>query len=470
MGSNSSSMDGKGLSEAGFVFRVLAVVQATLIFTIALIMVPLPRLGLEFSLGSPELLLLQVAYGLPFSGLLLFGGRLTDRFGGQRIFYIGLAVFGSASLGAALAPSFELLVSMRFAQGVGAALAAPAAMALLRAIFPEPAAYGKAMAVWGGVSVLGALLGFIASGIVTTWLSWRWMFSVPVLIAVAAFVLTRGRLPQERREMRYLGLDPLGAILATLGIALASYGLIASENYAWASVRVFGPLVVGIALLIGFLMVERRVRYPLLPLGFIREPCRVAGLAGMLLAAAGSVLIEFILTLYLQQVRGWSPLQVALAFLPFAITLVAANHVAVSLVERWGAAGVSCRGFAIAGIGLAVLTAIAHDTAYVSVLLPGQVLLAAGISMVFSGSAVLSSINVPQEQAGLAGGVMNTAMELGPTVGLAVLMSVAATQADTIAGYSWAFGAAALAYGLVALLTLGLSRRKICSVAANALI
>ncbi|MFQ3787105.1 MFS transporter [Halomonas sp. A29] len=462
-------MDSKGPSEAGFVFRVLAVVQATLIFTIALIMVPLPRLGLEFSLGSAELLLLQVAYGLPFSGLLLFGGRLTDRFGGQRIFYIGLVVFGSASLGAALVPTFELLVSMRFAQGVGAALAAPAAMALLRALFPEPAAYGKAMAVWGGVSVLGALLGFIASGIVTTWFSWRWMFSVPVLVAVAAFMLTRGRLPKERREMRYLGLDPLGAILATLGIALASYGLIASENYTWSSGRVFGPLLVGIALLVGFLMVERRVRHPLLPPGFIREPCRIAGLAGMLLAAAGSVLIEFILTLYLQQVRGWSPLQVALAFLPFAITLVAANHAAVSLVERWGAAFVSCAGFAMAGIGLAVLTAIAHDTAYVSVLLPGQVLLAAGISMIFSGSAVLSTTNVPQEQAGLAGGVMNTAMELGPTVGLAVLMSVAATQVDTIAGYSWAFGAAALAYGVVAFLTLGLSRRKVCSAAVEAL-
>ncbi|NIC06598.1 MFS transporter [Billgrantia bachuensis] len=469
MGLSSSPKDGKSPSEADFVFRVLAAVQATLIFTIALIMVPLPRLGLEFLLGPAELLLLQVAYGLSFSGLLLFGGRLSDRFGGQRIFYFGLTVFGSASLGAALAPSFEFLVSVRFAQGVGAAFAAPAAMSLLRGLFPEPAAYGKAMAVWGGVSVLGALLGFIASGIVTTWLSWRWMFSVPVLVAVAAFVLTRGRLPKERRKIEYLGLDPLGAILATLGVALTSYGLIASGNYAWASVRVFGPLMVGIALLVGFLMVERRVRHPLLPSGFIREPCRIAGLVGMLLAAAGSVLIEFVLTLYLQQVRDWSTLQVALAFLPFAITLVAANHIAVSLVERCGAAGVSCGGFVIAGIGLAVLTAIAHDTAYVSVLLPGQVLLAAGISMVFSGSAVLSTINVPQEQAGLAGGVMNTAMELGPTVGLAVLMSVAATQTDTIAGYSWAFGAAALAYGLIAFLTLGLSRRKVCSAAAKAM-
>lgn len=438
-------------------FAVLAVVQATLIFTIALITVPLPEIAVQFSLGSTELLLLQVAYGLPFSGLLLFGGRLADRFGGRRMLPIGLLLFAAASLGAALAPGYEALTAMRFTQGVAGAMVAPAAIAALRSIFPGPAEFGRVMATWGGVSVLGAIVGFVASGIVTTWLSWRWMFAVPLAVAALGLVALPRLLPGAAAGQRPR-LDLGGAALATLGISSASYGLTASNDHAWSSAMVWLPLAIGVALLLAFLLVERRVGDPLLPLGFLARPCRVVGLAGMMAAAAGSLLLEYVLSLYLQEVHDWTGLGVAGGFLPFAVALLASNTFAARLVGRFGAASTLTGGLLLCGAAMGLLAAIGRETDYVSGILPGSVLLAIGLSLVFSGAAVLSTANVPQRQAGLAGGVMNTAMELGPTVGFALLMTVAVTQADAVRGYAWAFGVAALVYVAIAVAVLALTR------------
>ncbi|MGX9115997.1 MFS transporter [Mesorhizobium sp. BHbsci] len=469
------SQTGSGISEGKtrLAFTMLATVQATLIFTIALIMVPLPKIAIDFGLISTDLLLLQVAYGLPFSGLLLFGGRLADRYGGRRMFVLGLTVFGAASLVAAFAPSYGVLVAMRCGQGIGGAMTAPAAMAVLRALVPAPAAYGRAMATWGGVSVLGAIMGFVVSGILTTWISWRWMFAVPVFVAMVALATTSVLLPMDRddRSAHRPRLDPIGALLATFGIAVGSYGLIASGDHRWMSLPVIGSLVASGILLSAFVMLERKTKDPLLPPSFLVDSCRITGLAGMLLAAAGSVVIEYVLSLYLQQVKGWSPLMTAIAFLPFAATLIVANCLSPPLVGRFGALPATGGGLTVAAIGLGVLAGIANDTIYLSGLLPGIVLLAAGMSLVFSGSAVLSTMKVPQHQAGLAGGVMNTAMELGPTIGLAVLMSVAATQNDVVQGYRWAFGAACLFYlaAAAAAAAMRLSRQGACArIAPNA--
>jgi len=442
-------------------FFILALVQATLIFTIALIIVPLPKIASEFALSSANQLLVQVAYGLPFSGLLLFGGRLADRYRGRRMFAVGQIIFGGATVVAGFAPSFEVLVSMRFLQGVGAALTAPAAMAVVRTLFPDPAAFGRAMAIWGGVPFLGAIIGFVVSGILTNWISWRWMFVFPVLVTAAALALTLKLLPAGRdmTSVNRPGLDPVGAILVTLGISLASYGLIASSDYPWTASIVYGPVVFGIVLLAAFLLVERKVRDPLLPPGFLTEPRRITGLVGMFLAAAGSMLIEYVLTLYLQQVREWSSLATAVSFLPFLVTMIAIGQVAASLVLRFGVARITTVGGLIAAVGLGLLAGIHPNTAYVSGLLPGQILLAAGISFVLSGAAVLSTTNVPHHQTGLAGGLMNTAMELGPTVGLTVLMAVAATQTDVVEGYAWAFGTAGAVYVVNAIVAGMLLRR-----------
>lgn len=442
-------------------FAVLATVQATLIFTIALIMIPLPTIAAEFALTEAQTLLLQVAYGLPFSGLLLFGGRLADRNGARRMLFIGLVGFGAASLIAPFAPGFDVLIAMRFLQGVGGAIVAPAALGVVRSLFPDMASFGRAMAIWGGVSVLGAILGFISSGMIASAMSWRWMFAVPIGVSVLGLVAMAG-LPPTRRPpdpARRPALDPAGALLATSGIMLASYGLIASHENSWASPTVLGPLSAGVMLLVAFFVLERRVTNPLLPPGFLLDAPRFVGLTGMLLAAAGSLLIEYVLLIYLQNVRGWTSFETASSFTPFAIALIGTNCVTARIVSRFGPTATTIAGFLAGAAGFALLAEIDRETVYLAVFLPGQILLAIGMALAFAGAAVLSTANVPPQQMGLAGGVMNTAMELGPTIGFSVLMAVAATRADSVEGYGWAFGAAAAAYVLAALLALAVARR-----------
>ncbi|MYS80942.1 MFS transporter [Embleya scabrispora] len=453
-------------------FAVLGTVQATLIFTITAIGVPLPDIGREFGLDSADLVLLSAAYGLPFSGLLLFGGRLADRYGGRPMFGVGLLVFGLASTIAAFAPGFAVLIAVRFGQGLGAALTAPAAMAVLRAVYPEPGAYRRAMATWGGLSVLGAAFGNLASGVLTTWVSWRWMFAIPVTVAVVALLLTPRLLPNGKSTYAgptahpsaepggRPGLDPLGAILATVGITLAGYGLTVTGDHAWTSAAVLAPLGVGAMLLAAFAAVERRVADPLLPPGFVRDPRRILGLVGVLLAATGTGLVSFLISLHLQQDRAWSPLATAGAFVPFTLALIAAGRAAGPLIGRYGPGRITVAGLLIGGAGLLLLTRLDEGARYAPDLLPGLILLPVGAALIFAGTAVLTTRDVPAHRAGLAGGVLNTAMELGPTVGLAALMSVAATRADAIAGYAWAFGTAGAVFLLAAVVASPLVRDR----------
>ncbi len=432
-------------------FAILAVVQATLIFTIVMVGVPLPAIGTEFGLVQAELVLVSAGYGLPFSGLLLFGGRLTDRFSGITMFTLGAMLFGLASLGGIFAPGYWTLVAVRFIQGVGAAMIAPALMAFLRQLYPEPSDYGRAMAVWGGVSVLGGAVGFLSSGIVTTWVSWRWMFIIPVVVAFTGMYMVRRMMVLTDKISSRPGIDPVGALLATSGISLFSFGLIFSGEYPWSMPLVWGTVSTGVILFIAFLFLEKKVAAPLLPPDFILNPTRAVGLVGILLAAAGMGLITFLLSLYLQQIRGWTPMATSMAFIPYTAGLLVMNRVAGILNARYHALTITIIGLLTGAVGLFLLALLNADTGYSSGLLPGLFILPAGASLMFSGSAVLSTASVPLHQAGLAGGVMNTSMELGPTMGLAALMAVAATQADTIAGYGLAFGSAGCIYVVAAI-------------------
>ncbi|MEX0170827.1 MFS transporter [Streptomyces sp. LMG1-1-1.1] len=397
----------------------------TLIFTLASLAVPLPRIGAEFRLDRAELILLSAAYGLTFAGLLLLGGRLADRFGGRRTLTAGLLLFGAASAAAPLAPGYEALLAARFGQGVGAALVAPAAMAVLRALFPEPAAYGRAMATWGGLSVLGATAGNLLSGVIAAAASWRGTFAVPVAVALAALLLAPRVLPATPPGAGR-SLDLPGALLATAGITLASYGLVLTDAHPWGSARVLGPLLAGLVLLAAFAAVERRTADPLLPPDFLRDGRRALGLAAIGLTAAGTATVFVLLSLALQQQRGWSALLTSAAFTPFAAALLGAGRLAGPLIRRHGPGRVTGAGLGTAGAGLGLLAATGFDTSvpYAYGLLPGLLLLPAGGALSFAGAAVLATEGVPAHRAGLAGGVLNTAMELGPTVVFAALLTL----------------------------------------------
>ncbi|NUS87059.1 MAG: MFS transporter, partial [Streptomyces sp.] len=327
---------------------MLGSVQATLIFTLAAISVPLPRIGREFGLQRSDLILLSAAYGLTFAGLLLFGGRLADRYGGRRTLTAGLVLLAAASAAAPLAPGFEALLAARFAQGAGAALSAPAAMAVLRAVFPSPAAYGRAMATWGGLSVLGATAGNLLSGVISTLLSWRWNFAVPLLVAGAALALVPRLLP-DTTPGGGRALDLPGAFLATCGITLASYGLVVTDAHPWSSAGVLVPLLSGAVLLAGFWGAERRARDPLLPPRFLLDRRRALALSAIALTACGTAMTFVVLSLHLQQERDWSALRTSAAFVPFAVALLASGRAAGPLIGRYGARAVTAAGLGVGG-------------------------------------------------------------------------------------------------------------------------
>ncbi|SNT52870.1 MFS transporter [Actinacidiphila glaucinigra] len=406
-------------------FVLLAAAQTTLIYTLSAIAVPLPEIGREFGLDRADLILLSAAYGLSFAGLVLFGGSLAGRYGGRRALTAGLVLFAVASAVAPLAQGIGVLLVARFAQGAGAAVVAPAAMAVLRTVFPARADYGRAMATWGGLSVLGATAGNLLSGVIASQLSWRWALGVPLVVAVTALALTPKLLPGNTPN-RARTLDLPGALLATAGITLASYGFVATDARPWLSAGVVGPLLGGTVLVAAFWCVERRARDPLLPPVFLLDRRRALALTATALSACGTGMTFVVLSLHLQQDRGWSQLQTSAAFVPFAVALIVSGRAARPLIGRYGPRAVAAAGLGTAAAGLVLLAFTAFDVhaPYAYGLLPGLVLLPLGAAASFAGAAVLATGDVPRQQSALAGGVLNTAMELGPTVLFAILLTL----------------------------------------------
>lgn len=431
-------------------FPILASVQAVLIFTITLIAVPLPLIGEEFGLTTADLVLLQVAYGLPYSGLLLLGGALSDRFGGSCLFRTGLWGVGLSSLGAALSLSFEMLVTMRALQGVAAAMVAPAAVAHVAALYPDAKRFDRAMARWGGISVLGAAAGTVLSGVLTTWISWRWMFAVPCLTVFVALTLHGSVLPVVRgRQAQAERLDLLGALLALIALVSGGFALSMGSEHSWTSTPVALTFLLALLALVWFLRRERSIAAPLLPPNFFADRRRVLGSLGILLAAASMGLVTFILALYLQGGPGWSPLATAMAMVPYLAVLILSSGPAAGTVTRIGSNRTMGLGLLLAAAGLALLTGFGPD--YFTQILPGLIVLPVGTSLMFAASAVLLTQDVAPERMGLAAGVMNTAMELGPTAGMAGFLALAGLRSELDAGWSLSLMAAAGAAILIAI-------------------
>ncbi|WP_330457555.1 MFS transporter [Streptomyces sp. NBC_00820] len=445
----------------GVAFALLASVQFVLILAMSVLNVVLPEIQREFGLDRAQLALLGASYGMSFSGLLLLGGRLSGRYGNRRVLLAGTFVFGASSALAAVSTGLWTLLAARFVQGAGAALAVPAAMALVSVVHPGPARYARAMAVWGGLTASGGTAGMLLSGLVASGNCWRWAFALPVAVAAVTLAATP-RLVPEGPAPRPGDLDALGAVLVTAGIALLGYGLVEAPERGWTSPVALGALTGGAVLLAAFAVTEARVAQPLLPLSFPASPRRATALLAVFLGAAGITTVFFMLALYFQQVRGYSPLQTSAAFVPFGLTLVVGGLCGGGLVQRFGSRAVLTAGLALAGLGLVALGRIGADTPYTGVLLAGLVLFPAGVAPVFAAATVAATADVPREQAALAGAVVSTALEAGPAVGLAVLVTLAAghtaglehtgtgTASAQTAGYGFAFTVASVAFAAAA--------------------
>jgi MFS family permease len=444
----------------GGAYALLAAVQIVLILAITIVSVPLPAIGRDLGLDQAQLVLVSAAYGVAFSGLLLLGGRLTELLGHRRALRAGVAVFGAASAAAAVSPGFASLLAARLLQGAGGALAAPAALALVGVLFPEPPRRARALAVWGMLPVTGAVAGILLSGPLLESASWRWTFAVPALVAATVAALAPRALPAGAATQVHRRLDVLGALLATGGLFALSTGLVASGEVGWGDPRTFAPVAVGVGLLVAFTTAERRGTASLLPLALLRSRRRVAALLIVGLTATPTAATFLFLALDLQMVRGASPLGTSAAFGPFAAALLVSSYLAPRAVARLGGGATIVAGLLMAAAGLALIGRTGVAGAYAGPLLAGLVLFPAGAALAFSGATVAALDGVGDGDAGPAGGVLNTALETGAAAGLAVLVALAGaatTPADRADGHGFALtvAAAALAVGAALLLLLG---------------
>ncbi|MEU9177943.1 MFS transporter [Streptomyces sp. NPDC048550] len=443
-------------------FAILGALQLMLNASVSVTFAAGPAMQRELGLSRVDLIIDSAAYGLAFSGLLLLGGRLTDRIGQRRLFTRGTALFAVASLAAALAPSSHTVLAARFLQGCGAALAAPAAMALLRVVFPEGRARATALARWGLLASLGAAVGIVLSGALVAWLNWRWSFGLLAAAAAAVLALTPRSLPAGPAPVR-VPVDLLGAVLGTLALSTLGYGFVMVGPHGWAAPQVLAPLALGAVLLAVFVAAQQRVSAPLLPPGFLASRYRATALVCALLGPAIGASTAFLLALYFQQVRGYSALQNALAFIPYSAMLLGVGFVAGRIVARLGIRAVAVGGLAVIAAGLFLIGGVGLRTGSTPYVLAGLVILSAGIGTLMSAAVPGAVSGVPEEQSALAGAVVNTAILAGPTISLALITSAAdARTASLLAagdpaaatgGYAFAFEAACAVF----LLAIGLA-------------
>jgi EmrB/QacA subfamily drug resistance transporter len=446
----------------------LMIVLDTTIVNVAL---PSIRASLHFSPTS--LAWVVNAYMLTFGGFLLLGGRLGDHYGHRRLFIAGIGLFTLASLACGLSGSQGFLVAARAVQGFGGAVVSAVSLSLIVSLFVEPADRAKAMGVFGFVAAGGGTLGVLLGGVLTDLLDWHWIFLVNVPIGVTVCSVSPRVLPSGGGSAARGRLDAAGAVTVTGSLILAVYAVVNGNQAGWLSGQTLGLLTGAAALLVAFLLVEARVRAPLMPLGlFRRRNLGTANAVGVMWAAAMFAWF-FLSALYLQLVLGYSPLQVGLAFLPANLIMAALSlGLSAKLVMRFGIRLPLAVGLALAAVGLALLARAPVHGHFVADLLPSMMLLGFGAGTALNPLLLAAMGDVEPSEAGLASGIVNTSFMMGGALGLAVLASVAASRtshllaagssrsAALVGGYHLAFLVGASFAAAAAAASLRLSRSE----------
>jgi EmrB/QacA subfamily drug resistance transporter len=403
--------------------------------TVVNIALPSAQKALAFSDDGRQWIV--TAYALAFGSLLLLGGRIGDLFGRKRVFVVGLLGFAGASFLGGFAQSFGVLVGARALQGVFGALLAPGALSLLTTTFTEPKERGQAFGVFGAVAVGGAAIGLLLGGILTEYLSWRWCLYVNLVIAIPAALAAQALLHNEVPAVKPK-LDLPGAITASAGLFAIVYGLANAQTHSWSDPLTIGMLVAGVVLLFGFVAIQRRSVHPLLPLRVVLDRDRGGSFVAMLLGGSGMLAVFLFLTYYLQRNLGFSPIKTGLAFLPMTGTIiVAATSASTKLLPRIGPRPLIGAGMLIASAGLVSLTGVGVNSAYASHVLPGLLIMGAGMGLVFSSAMATATFGVEMKDAGVASAMVNTMQQVGGSIGTALLSTLAASATTSaLAGHA----------------------------------
>ena len=467
--------DGRWLALTVLCLGVLMIVLDTTIVNVAL-----PSIRADLGFSEATLAWVVNAYVLTYGGFLLLGGRLGDLFGHRKLFLLGLVLFTAASLTCGLARSREWLVIARAIQGLGGAVVTAVALSLIMDLFTEPTERAKAMGVYGFVCAGGGSVGVLLGGLLVSTLSWHWVFLVNLPIGLAVFVLSLRLLPAVHGTSDKRHLDIGGALSVTASLMLAVYAIVEGNQAGWLSARTLGLLAVASVLFGLFLLIEARVRAPLVPLALFRlRNLAVANMVGVLWA--GAMFAWFFLSaLYMQLVLGYGPMQVGLAFLPANLVMAACSlGLSARIVIRFGIRRPLAGGLLLAAVGLTLFARAPTHGQFLVDVLPGMLLLGLGAGIAFNPVLLAAMQDVDPRDSGLASGVVNTAFMMGGALGLAVLASLAAARTGAAlhagtaqaaalnAGYRVAFLAGA-AFALLAAVLGGLLLRSRNGVAAGA--
>ncbi|GHG26677.1 MULTISPECIES: MFS transporter [Amycolatopsis] len=389
---------------------------------VSMVGVALPAIQADLGLSTNALQWVVSGYVLGYGGLLLLGGRTADLLGRRRVFLVAVAIFALASLLGGLVDDGALLIASRFIKGLAAAFTAPAALSIITTTFQEGPARNKAISIFAVFGASGYSAGLVFSGLLTE-VGWRWTFLLPAPIALVALVAAWKLIPSYRAE-EGRGYDFPGAITGAAGSLLLVFGVVEAPEIGWAAPRTLITFAVALALLVTFVVIEKRSRHPLLRLGILRSgPLARANLGGALFFGA-YIGFQFVVMLYLQRVLGWSALQTALGFLPAALIVAFGSPRIEPLIDRVGTPRTIFAGVVAHVIGYALFLRIDEHSGYAGSVLPSMILLGIGFTLAFSSLNIQATAGIADDEQGLAGGLLNTSLQVGGAIGLAVVTAV----------------------------------------------
>jgi EmrB/QacA subfamily drug resistance transporter len=430
--------------------------QFMVILDVSVVNVALPAIRNSLRFSEQDLQWVVNAYTVTFAGFLLLGGRAADLLGRRRVFISGLVLFSLASLAGGFADSQSLLIAARAAQGLGGAIIAPASLSILTTTFEEGPARNRAVGIWGAMGGAGGAAGVLLGGVLTDLLSWRWILFINVPIGLLAAMFAERYILETRVAAKRKSFDLAGAVSATLGLTVLVLGIVRTDATGWGSASTLALIAAGAALIVLFVVIEGRIaRVPLMPLRIYASRTLSAANVVVLLVGAAVFAMWFFLSLYLQQVLGYSPLRAGLAFLPMTLCIVAGSTLASRVVTRVGPKPMLVAGMVAQAAGLALFTQITPGGSYLGEILVPSLLVAIGIGFAFVPVTIAAVAGVDSAEAGLASGLVNTSRFVGGAVGLALLAALATSRTNLDVRHGLAAHAAltngfVLAFGIAA--------------------
>ena len=411
---------------------LLCVAQFIVVLDASIVNVALPSIGKGLDFSEENLPWIVNAYVIAFGGFLLLGGRAADLLGRRRVFMVGLAMVGIASLAAGFAATQGQLIAARAAQGLGAAFVSPAALSIITTLFKDGAERNKALGAWGAVAGSAGAAGVLLGGILTDGLGWEWVLWVNVPVAAIALALPPGLIPESRSESATRHYDAAGAVSITAGLSLLAYALLDANSSGWGSTKIVSLLAVSVALIGAFVVIELRSKAPLVPFRIFRlRTLTGANTVGLLLGASLFSMFYFI-SLYMQQVLGYSPIHAGLSYLPLAVTIIVAAGLGGQLVTRFGFKPILAAGMLFVAGGMLWFSQVSVGGGFLTDILAPSLLAAIGLGFGFVTATIAAVAGVEEREQGLASGLINTSQQIGGALGLAVLSTIATTRTDDV--------------------------------------